>query len=243
MDQTSWWTVLLARPERLLVGTFAGLVLGGTVLLALPQSAATGHSIGFMDAAFTATSAGCVTGLIVLDTPLAFSPLGQAFLLLLIQVGGLGIMTFSTAAMWALGRRMSLPYEGVAASLISRRDRGRLFEATKQILLLTGASLVINPERDFGNRFANQLLYENVHEEMPLGEGLVVTEVAVPKGLVGGSLEQLALPRRFGVTVVAIRESRSGKVVTPGPSSVLDDGDVMVVVSQERAVAKMIERS
>jgi trk system potassium uptake protein len=137
MDQGSWWEPLLGHPERLFVGTFVALCLGGTVLLALPQSASSGESIGFVDAAFTSTSAVCVTGLIVLDTPVDFSGFGQLVILLLIQVGGLGIMTFSTAALWALGRRMSLRHEGAVASLISTQDRGRLFATAKRILQLT----------------------------------------------------------------------------------------------------------
>ena len=137
MESTSWWEPLLGHPERLFVGTFAALCLGGTFLLALPQSSASGESFGFVDAAFTSTSAVCVTGLIVLDTPVDCSGFGQFVILLLIQVGGLGIMTFSTAALWTLGRRMSLRHEGAVASLISTRDRGRLFATAKRILQLT----------------------------------------------------------------------------------------------------------
>src|SRR5690606_14932846 len=103
---------------RLFVGTFAALCVGGAVLLALPQSTASGRSIGVVDSLFTSTSAVCVTGLIVLDTPVIFSSFGHVILLLLIQVGGLGIMTFSTVALLALGKRLSLPHEGAVASLI-----------------------------------------------------------------------------------------------------------------------------
>ncbi|HEY6729251.1 MAG TPA: potassium transporter TrkG [Polyangiaceae bacterium] len=137
MERTTWWEPLLGHPERLFVGTFAALCLGGMALLALPQSATSGQSIGFVDAAFTSTSAVCVTGLVVLDTPVDFSAFGQFVIVLLIQVGGLGIMTFSTAALWALGRRMSLRHEGAVASLISPQDRGRLFATAKRILRLT----------------------------------------------------------------------------------------------------------
>jgi trk system potassium uptake protein TrkH len=137
MGQAGWWEPLLGHPERLFVGTFAALCLSGAVLLALPQSATSGETIGFVDAAFTATSAVCVTGLIVLDTPVDFSGFGQLVILTLIQVGGLGIMTFSTATLWALGRRMSLRHEGAVASLISTQDRGRLFATAKRILQLT----------------------------------------------------------------------------------------------------------
>lgn len=137
VEQTSWWEPLMGHPERLFVGTFAALCLAGTALLALPQSASSGQTIGFVDALFTSTSAVCVTGLIVLDTPVDFTGFGQVVILALIQVGGLGIMTFSTAALWALGRRMSLRHEGAVASLIGAQDRGRLFATVKRILQLT----------------------------------------------------------------------------------------------------------
>jgi trk system potassium uptake protein TrkH len=93
---------------RLLVMTFFALCLVGTALLSLPACSADGHRVPLVDAAFTAVSAVCVTGLIVRDTPGDFSHLGQVIILLLIQVGGLGIMTFATATIGLLGRRMSL---------------------------------------------------------------------------------------------------------------------------------------
>jgi trk system potassium uptake protein TrkH len=78
-----------------------------------------------------------VTGLIVLDTPVDFSLIGQAVILVLIQLGGLGIMTFSTAAMHLLGRRMSLRHEGAVAGLISPQDRSQLFNATRRLIIFT----------------------------------------------------------------------------------------------------------
>lgn len=149
VEPLGWWEPLLGHPERLLVGTFLGLSALGSVLLALPVSAAGERGAGLLDAAFTAVSAVCVTGLIVLDTPVAFSFAGQVVILALIQVGGLGIMTFSTAVLRAMGRRMSLRHEGAAASLISVRDRGQLVDSTRRILRLTlvsegvGAALLL----------------------------------------------------------------------------------------------------
>lgn len=140
LHPTSLWDPLLGHPERLFVGTFAALCLVGTVILALPESSASGRSIGLLDALFTATSAVCVTGLVVLDTPVDFSVFGQVAILLLIQLGGLGIMTFSTATLWALGRRMSLRHESAVASLISAQDRGQLFATAKRIVVLTALS-------------------------------------------------------------------------------------------------------
>jgi trk system potassium uptake protein len=136
----TWWEPVLGHPERLLVSTFFGLCLLGTALLGLPASSSFSPGVGLVDAAFTAVSAVCVTGLIVRDTPVDFSPAGQGVILALIQVGGLGIMAFSTAALGLIGRRMSLRHEGVVAGLFSQADRSRLFGATKRLLWFTLAA-------------------------------------------------------------------------------------------------------
>lgn len=132
-----WWDPIFSHPERLFVATFAVLCTIGALLLAIPASSATGAAITIEDAAFTSVSAVCVTGLTVVDTGHAFSPLGQAFVLLLIQAGGLGIMTFSTAAIRLLGRRMSLRHEGVVARLVSSQDRSQVFNTTVRLLVFT----------------------------------------------------------------------------------------------------------
>ena len=113
-------------------------------------------------------------------------------------------------------------------------------ELHARILTLVGASQVVNPERQFGDRFANQMLHEEIRGELPLGEGVLITEVATPEPFVEKTLGELQLPRRFGVTVVAIRQS-SGAIVMPGPDSKLEPGDVLVVVAREQAVARMME--
>lgn len=112
-----------------------------------------------------------------------------------------------------------------------------------RILTLVGADHVVNPEREFGDRFANQVLHTDIRGELPLGAGVLVTEVAVPPGLTGKSLSALELPRNHGVTVVAIRKGGAGDVVMPGPNTQMEEGDVMVVVAKEQAVAKMLDRS
>lgn len=136
-SQSDWWDPILGHPERLFVATFAVLCTLGTLLLAMPESSASGHALAIDDAAFTAVSAVCVTGLTVVDTGTTFSPLGQVFVLLLIQAGGLGIMTFSTAAMRLLGRRMSMRHEGIMARLVSPQDRSQVFSATARLVMFT----------------------------------------------------------------------------------------------------------
>jgi len=97
-----------ASPAQILVGGAGSIILLGTFLLALPQASATGEAISLLDALFTATSAVCVTGLVVLDTPHDFTVFGQAVILFLFQVGGLGYMTGATFVALILGRRVGL---------------------------------------------------------------------------------------------------------------------------------------
>jgi trk system potassium uptake protein TrkH len=108
-------------PPQLFVGSFLALVVLGTLGLRLLPGLYTGARLGWLDAAFTATSATCVTGLAVVDTGTFFTPLGQAFLLLLIQLGGLGMIAFTTVIILALGRRLSLRQESLAAGALDGR--------------------------------------------------------------------------------------------------------------------------
>lgn len=104
----------------------------GTFLLYLPASAKDG-SIKFIDAAFTSVSAVCVTGLTTLDTSKDFTLFGQVCIILLIQLGGLGIMGIATIAMHAMGRRLSLKQEQILTSLTDT-DHNDLFYYLKTIL-------------------------------------------------------------------------------------------------------------
>jgi trk system potassium uptake protein TrkH len=106
----------LLTPARLLVLSFLGLILMGTLGLMWLPGLYAGPGLSWMDALYTSTSAVCVTGLILVDTATYFTPAGQAFVLLLIQLGGLGILTFTTLVILALGRRLSLHHEAVTAS-------------------------------------------------------------------------------------------------------------------------------
>ncbi|WP_225878560.1 TrkH family potassium uptake protein [Spongiactinospora rosea] len=96
------------HPSRAVVIGFAAAVLVGTVLLDLPIATATGRSAGWAAALFTATSAVCVTGLAVVDTAGHWSVFGQVAIALLIQVGGLGIMTLATLFTAAVSGRLKL---------------------------------------------------------------------------------------------------------------------------------------
>lgn len=151
------WRQLSAA--QLFVGSFALLILLGTLGLKLLPGIYTGEPLTWLDALFTATSAVCVTGLVVVDTATYFTTLGQAWILLLIQLGGLGIVTFSTIIIIALGRRLSLRQESLSSSGTSvspqidyrrlTRDIFRftfLLEAIGAILLL----LLMGPRLGWG---------------------------------------------------------------------------------------------
>lgn len=96
------------NPHQWTIIGFAILIWIGGLLLALPASSASGRSIGLLDALFTAASAVCVTGLVVVDTGSDFTLLGQLILLLLIQIGGLGFMTYGVVIAVMLGKRIGL---------------------------------------------------------------------------------------------------------------------------------------
>ena len=94
------------NPTRLIVSSFLAVILCGTLLLMLPVSNRDGQMLDMLDAMFTATSATCVTGLVVFDTYTQFSSFGQVVILLLIQVGGLGLVTLTSFFALAMRRRM-----------------------------------------------------------------------------------------------------------------------------------------
>ena len=110
---TKWEKIMRsARPAwtsyQILVSGFACLIFCGTLLLSLPISTRNGESLRFIDAFFTSTSAVCVTGLTLVDTGSHFSIFGQLVILILIQVGGLGIMTASTVIALLVGKKIQL---------------------------------------------------------------------------------------------------------------------------------------
>ena len=98
------WSANLS-PQGLLLGGFAVAILLGGVLLWLPWAHLPGR-VSFLSALFTSASAVCVTGLVVVDTGADYTVLGQVIILVLIQAGGLGIMTFAALAFHLLGRRL-----------------------------------------------------------------------------------------------------------------------------------------
>ena len=101
---------------------FAGIILLGTLLLALPAASRDGNSCGVFPALFTATSATCVTGLVLFDTFTQWSGFGQTVIILLIEVGGLGFMSMASLFIFLLRRKVGLKQRMVMAQAMSLND-------------------------------------------------------------------------------------------------------------------------
>ena len=109
---------------QILVLGYLGIILVGTFFLCLPISAKNNGWTPFIDSLLVATSATCVTGLITVDTYIHWTTFGQIVILLLIQIGGLGFMTFVTLFSLALGRRIGLFERGLSAQSPGAFGRG-----------------------------------------------------------------------------------------------------------------------
>jgi len=130
---------LTAHPARTVMLSFVLVIVTGTVVLMLPFNTPDRSTLGFLDSLFTATSAVCVTGLIVADTATAFSTVGQIVILLLIQIGGLGIMILSFFMAFILRRSLSIEDKFLISYMTSEKDMRNLGRSITAILFVTFA--------------------------------------------------------------------------------------------------------
>lgn len=126
----------LSSSQIIILG-FAGVILLGSFLLMLPWAARDGHSAAFSDALFTATSAVCVTGLVVRDTATYWSPFGQGIILVLFQIGGMGVVPIAAAVTVASGKKISLMQRSTMQEAISAPQMGGILRLTGFILQTT----------------------------------------------------------------------------------------------------------
>ena len=124
-------------PHQILIAGFTLAILTGTILLTLPISSSSGRATPFIDALFTATSSVCVTGLIVVNTATHYSLFGKLIILFLIQIGGLGIMTFSTLLSLLIGKQITLREKIVQAEALNKFTFGNIVNFTLYIFLIT----------------------------------------------------------------------------------------------------------
>ncbi|MBC8079780.1 MAG: Trk family potassium uptake protein [Gorillibacterium sp.] len=146
-------------PPQILVLGFALIIFLGGFVLTLPVSSSMARPTGFIDALFTATSAVCVTGLVVVDTGLHWSVFGKCVILALIQIGGLGFMTMATLIMLIFKRRISLRERLILQEALNQNDMAGIVRLIRKVLLYalivegTGALLLairFSFDMDFG---------------------------------------------------------------------------------------------
>ncbi|HSK72291.1 MAG TPA: TrkH family potassium uptake protein [Pyrinomonadaceae bacterium] len=123
------------QPAQLVVLSFASVIVLGTILLSLPISTQSREGLRIIDAFFTAVSATCVTGLIVVDTGTVFSAFGQIVILTCIQIGGLGLMTFTTVFLVFTGRRLAIADSIAIQESFTQTPTGKLKTLVKYIIL------------------------------------------------------------------------------------------------------------
>lgn len=125
------------NPPRILALGFMMLIILGAILLNLPIASQNGESIGFINALFTSASAVCVTGLVVVNTAAHWTLFGKIVILILIQMGGLGIMTMATIVAMISGRKISLKERLVIKEQLNQETLSGLVKLTKYVIYLT----------------------------------------------------------------------------------------------------------
>jgi trk system potassium uptake protein TrkH len=128
---------IVEHPARLLVSAFLLLSLVGGVVLALPVCAANAQPLGPINAFFTAMSAACVSGLSTVEIGAALSPAGQLVVLVLMQLGGIGIMAVSTGGVLLLGRRLGLRHERAVGGLLADDANLDAYSTARRLLSVT----------------------------------------------------------------------------------------------------------
>ena len=123
------------NPTRIIALAFAGIILLGTLLLMLPVSSRDGESCSFLPALFTATSATCVTGLVMYDTWSQWSAFGQVVIITLIEIGGLGFMSAASIVIFLFRRKVGLRQRMIMAQAISVDDMQSVVKLQKWVIL------------------------------------------------------------------------------------------------------------
>ncbi len=158
----------LTSTQIIILG-FSGVILLGSLLLMLPLSSQSGDFTPFGDALFTATSAVCVTGLVVHDTATYWSAFGQGVILFLIQIGGMGVITVAASITILSGKKISLMQRGTMQEAISAptlggivRLTGFVVKTTLLLELLGAVAMAPVFYRDFGVRGLWMALFHSV---------------------------------------------------------------------------------
>ena len=170
---------------QIIIGGFIAVILIGALLLMLPVSSKAGIITPFNEALFTSTSAVCVTGLVVQDTATYWSWFGQGIILVLIQIGGLGVITIAVSFALLSGRKISLMQRGVMQEAISAPKVGGIVRLTGFVLKGTflvefTASIIMMPVfvKDFGAKGIWMAIFHSISAFCNAGFDLMGTENA-----------------------------------------------------------------
>ena len=126
---------LKLKPMQAIALSFVGIILLGATLLCLPAASRSGVSCGFLPALFTATSATCVTGLVLFDTWTQWSGFGQIVILCMIELGGLGFMSMASLVVFVLHRKVGLKQRMLMAQALSVDEMDSVVRLQKWMLL------------------------------------------------------------------------------------------------------------
>lgn len=129
--------MLTLKPAQILAAGFAAVILVGALLLDTPFASVTGEQVGFVNALFTATSAVCVTGLVVVDTGTYFNTFGHVVIMLLIQIGGLGFMTMGTMVAFLIGKRITLKNRLLMQKALGHNTPAGIIRLVRRVLMGT----------------------------------------------------------------------------------------------------------
>lgn len=124
-------------PSQGIALSFAVMIFAGAALLNLPYASRNGQSVGFLNALFTATSANCVTGLVVVDTASHWTPFGKGVILVLIQLGGLGFFSIFTSGLILFHRRVSLRNRMVIQASFNQENMGGMVRLVRDVVRVT----------------------------------------------------------------------------------------------------------
>ncbi len=175
---------------RLIILGFAALILVGSLLLMLPAATRSGRVTPFNEALFTATSSACVTGLVVHDTATYWSAFGQAIILVLIQIGGLGVVTVASSLTLIAGKKLSLRQRSTMQEAMSTHKIGGVAKFTWFVVKATFAiefigALLLIPVfcKEFGARGIWKAVFHSISAFCNAGFDIMGTEGATYQSL------------------------------------------------------------
>ena len=200
-------------PARLISLGFAAVILIGSALLILPCSMREGVELKYIDSLYTSTSAVCVTGLIAVDAGDTFTPIGQFFLALLIQIGGLGVTSIGAGIILAMGKKLDL------------KGRRLIREAS-------------NLDSNMAIRLATRLGTAKELDIIQLSEQINISKMQVPEQLVGKSVAGANLRGKFGLNIIAI-ESAGRVIDIIQPDYLFGSGDTLYLSGSKDGLLKI----